>query len=265
MDAQPDSMSGEICQQDGEDTTFYSKAAHYWEQVPPTVDGMLGGFGVISHIDIAGSEKFLKLLYKWPDPPGKGTALDCGAGIGRITKHLLQNHFETVDLVEQNPHFLDEAKKSLGSCPRIGSYYPIGLQSFEPQFEKYDVIWCQWVLGHLTDEDFVKFFKSCKKGLRPNGVIVVKENVSGGELEKDEQDSSVTRPMQAFKSLLHQAGLKIVLNHRQRKFPRCLYEVRMLALRPAVSNLSNGSVPCAEEKMEPDQSEESHKKHLPED
>lgn len=37
-----------------------------------------------------------------------------------------------------------------------------GLQDFSPEPKTYDVIWCQWVLGHLTDEDFVGFMKSCK-------------------------------------------------------------------------------------------------------
>lgn len=180
-----------------------------------------------------------EFLPQGSNPPGKQSALDCGAGIGRITKYLLQNYFETVDLVEQNPLFLEEAKKSLKNCKKIGSYYPIGLQHFLPENEKYDVIWCQWVLGHLTDEDFVKFFISCQKGLRRNGIIVVKENVSGGEVEKDDLDSSVTRPLTVLKSLLHQAGLKIVLNHRQRKFPSCLYEVRMLALKPSEDKTSS--------------------------
>ena len=39
----------------------------------------------------------------------------------------------------------------------------------------YDVIWVQWV-GHLTDDDFVAFFQRCRKGLKPDGVIVLKEN-----------------------------------------------------------------------------------------
>lgn len=42
------------------ETTFYSKAEHYWKEVPPTVDGMLGGYGSISSIDINGSKKFLQ-------------------------------------------------------------------------------------------------------------------------------------------------------------------------------------------------------------
>lgn len=43
-----------------DETTFYSNAEDYWRDVPPTVDGMLGGYGSISNIDINGSKAFLK-------------------------------------------------------------------------------------------------------------------------------------------------------------------------------------------------------------
>lgn len=42
---------------------FYENAEQYWSQVPPTIDGMLGGFGCISSTDIRGSEVFLKKLF----------------------------------------------------------------------------------------------------------------------------------------------------------------------------------------------------------
>ena len=41
--------------------------------------------------------------------------LDCGAGIGRVTKNLLLPLFDTVDMVEQNPDFLEKAKDYLVS------------------------------------------------------------------------------------------------------------------------------------------------------
>lgn len=44
----------------GDEAVFYSKAEKYWKDVPPTVDGMLGGYGSISNIDIHGSSKFLQ-------------------------------------------------------------------------------------------------------------------------------------------------------------------------------------------------------------
>jgi protein N-terminal methyltransferase len=46
------------------DENYYNHGANYWAQVPATVDGMLGGFGYISHTDIQGSEAFLRSIFK---------------------------------------------------------------------------------------------------------------------------------------------------------------------------------------------------------
>ncbi|KAL2656293.1 hypothetical protein AAZV13_04G113000 [Glycine max] len=35
-------------------------------------------------------------------------------------------------------------------------------KDFTPNTARYDVIWIQWCIGHLTDEDFVSFFKRAK-------------------------------------------------------------------------------------------------------
>lgn len=146
------------------ESKFYTKAAQYWSQVPATVNGMLGGFGHISQVDIRTSKMFLRQLLASKAPPGQKYALDCGAGIGRITKFLLTDMFDKVDLVEQNPDFLETAKKYFGAQleHKIGEYYPVGLQDFDPEANKYDVIWIQWVLGHLTDKDFISFLKRCQ-------------------------------------------------------------------------------------------------------
>uniref|UniRef100_A0A1B6CFI2 Alpha N-terminal protein methyltransferase 1 n=1 Tax=Clastoptera arizonana TaxID=38151 RepID=A0A1B6CFI2_9HEMI len=143
---------------------FYRDAISYWSNIPPTVDGMLAGFAHISDVDIKGSGQFLETLFKEKNPPGHERALDCGAGIGRITKHLLLKHFNTVDLVEQNKTFLDESPTYIGDSEKIGSFFNVGLQDFKPS-KNYDVIWCQWVLVHLTDDDLIKFFKICKMDL----------------------------------------------------------------------------------------------------
>jgi protein N-terminal methyltransferase len=112
--------------------------------------------------DIDGSSKFLKGLFRLDDGPGTGTCLDCGAGIGRISKRLLQRYFSKIDLVEQDPKFLEQAKAYFGedeTNKNAGDYICSGLQDFTPREAAYDVIWCQWVLGHLTDDDLVEFFK----------------------------------------------------------------------------------------------------------
>ena len=41
-------------------STFYEEAKSYWEDISPTVNGMLGGYGNISSIDVKGSINFIK-------------------------------------------------------------------------------------------------------------------------------------------------------------------------------------------------------------
>jgi protein N-terminal methyltransferase len=71
----------------------------------------------------------------------------------------------------------------------------------------FDVAWCQWCLGHLSDEELIDFFGRVKGALRTRDVaagesaslIVVKENCcsdgANGEPRSsfDEEDSSLTR------------------------------------------------------------------------
>ena len=70
----------------------------------------------------------------------------------------------------------------------------------------FDVIWCQWCLGQLNDEDLVSFLIRCKESLRTSthgfdldGLIIVKENICSestkGVARKsfDKLDSSLTR------------------------------------------------------------------------
>ncbi|XP_043275524.1 N-terminal Xaa-Pro-Lys N-methyltransferase 1 [Venturia canescens] len=230
-----DSENVESVSEDVEGLEFYTDAAKYWDKVPPTVDGMLGGFGFISNTDIEGSQGFLKIIFKMKNAPEKNYALDCGSGIGRITKNLLTKHFKKVDLVEQSSKFLEAAKVSLASCSsRIGEFYPQGLQDFSPAPEKYDVIWCQWVLGHLKDADLIQFFKKCIPALRNKGVLVVKENVtSSDKLEIDTQDSSVTRPLTELKKCFEKAGLICLSEQVQHRLPKGLFPVYMFALRAA--------------------------------
>ncbi|KAI2554265.1 N-terminal Xaa-Pro-Lys N-methyltransferase 1 isoform X3 [Gorilla gorilla gorilla] len=105
-------MTSEVIE---DEKQFYSKAKTYWKQIPPTVDGMLGGYGHISSIDINSSRKFLqRFLREGPNKTGTSCALDCGAGIGRITKRLLLPLFREVDMVDITEDFLVQAKTYLG-------------------------------------------------------------------------------------------------------------------------------------------------------
>jgi len=70
-------------------------------------------------------------------------------------------------------------------------------------------------------------------GLRNNGILVVKENItSTNNLEIDKEDSSVTRSKKILQSLFEKADLICIKEQQQTKFPHGLYPVYMFALRP---------------------------------
>ncbi|KAH6591873.1 hypothetical protein BASA50_008473 [Batrachochytrium salamandrivorans] len=214
---------------------WYTDAANYWESVEPTVQGMLGGFGFLTTIDAKASLEFID-EFVTPKTVGCSPVLsttmacDCGAGIGRVSESFLLNVFDKVDLVEQNPQFLETAQDNFtkaGMAHRVDSYIALGLQEFEPKSGVYDLIWCQWVLGHLKDDDLIDFFKRCKKGLKPGGMIGLKENIAKHGILVDQEDSSVTRSDVVFRDLIDRAGLKIIKEQLQIGFPKELFAVKM--------------------------------------
>lgn len=215
------------------DKIYYENAKKYWATIKPDVDGMLGGLSCVNFVDIQFSKQFLTQVFKTKPSPGRTYACDCGAGIGRITKNLLLQFFDTIDLVEQDTQFCEKARTSLEKSGHLGKVYNQGLQDFEPERERYDVVWIQWVLGHLKNDHFIYFFRRVIQSLRKNGMIIVKENMtSADKVEFDDKDFSVTRPLSEFKGLLAEAGLRIVREIRQNNFPKGLYPVYMFALRP---------------------------------
>lgn len=102
---------------------------------------MLGNLPALHLLDIKGSLNFLHQIFKHKPTPGKNRALDCGAGIGRVSKELLCKEFKTVDLLEQDIKFCEKAKENLSSSGNLGQVFNIGLQDFRTSGEVYDVIW----------------------------------------------------------------------------------------------------------------------------
>lgn len=217
------------------DSTFYSKAASYWANIPATIDGVLGGYGHISEIDIDGSKAFLNEILAFENPPNTKIALDCGAGIGRVSKNVLIPRFDKVDIVEQDEKFINNVKMFISDkIQKIGTLYQTGLQNFKPD-KHYDLIWCQWVTGHLKDYDLIDFLDRCRMALNQNGVIVIKDNIAQSkEIEYDEDDSSVTRPIKLLEILFEQANLRSVKTVIQKGFPDTIYPVHSFALIPAM-------------------------------
>lgn len=112
--------------------------------------------------------------------------------IGRITEGLLLSLSQEVDVVEPIAKFTEALAKKGG----VRQVFNIGLEEWQPSAGvKYDLVWNQWCVGHLNDEQLVQYLERCKTVLAPgDGLIVVKENISTSGVDLfDDQDSSVTR------------------------------------------------------------------------
>ena len=154
-----------------------SDSLAYWNNIPTTVDGMLGGYPQISRADLKGSANFLaKLRREYSSSAvANGTLLkrgvDCGAGIGRVTADFLSTVCETVDVVEPIEKFANEVKgAAMAGSGQVGNVYISGLEKWVPE-QQYDLIWNQWCLGHLKDQELVDSLERCKKSFTMDGWI----------------------------------------------------------------------------------------------
>ncbi|KAF8910973.1 methyltransferase domain-containing protein [Gymnopilus junonius] len=214
-----------------------------------------------------------------PTDPPRTRALDVGAGIGRVTADVLLYLVSDVTILEPVESFVQEALSrarnsasgllSTGAWPGLADgsksvtilqgtlqeFHPlvphhahfldrVGFQSLSPSEIGlgFDVIWCQWCLGHLSDPELVAFLKRCYESLKkhPKALIVVKENIcsdgqdGSGQEVFDEQDSSLTRPVVsdlAWKKMFKEAGLRLVREQVQEGLPEGLFVVKMCVTR----------------------------------
>ncbi|KAL6940148.1 hypothetical protein ACO0QE_004043 [Hanseniaspora vineae] len=247
----------------------YKDAVDYWESVESSVTGVLGGYGPetsLPAVEQLGSLKFVrKLKSRMVMSPtdyeqyGK-RCIDFGAGIGRVTKSVIYKidpkSITKLDLLEPAKNFVDQISvecEDIEKEGQLGNVYHMGMQdwppaSFDKDNTKYWLIWCQWCLGHLPDNELIEFLIRCKNLLVNNGTIIVKENntqsasyvgtqgVRGATTDSDDfdpQDSSVTRSDSKFRWIFEKAGLKLIATDLQKGLPKELYPVRMYALKVA--------------------------------
>lgn len=234
--------SGESTSQPEDSHISHADTLIYWNAVAATPNGMLGDmlrmYPQISRIDLRGSLNFLTEIRGRADGSTERDLLDrsvdCGAGIGRVTAGFLSKVCRIVDAVEPVEKFAKVLREMLLTGEgRVGEVYVVVLQDWIP-VEKYDVIWNQWCLGHLTDDELQQFLLRCKAALKEGGWIVIKENMSTNTEGKDmfdEEDSSVTRTHEKFQTLFQNAGLLMAKTELQTGFPKKLLPVRFYGLQ----------------------------------
>ena len=158
---------------------FYTANARWWDQ---------GGYGGAteeeamigddeSDDDVLASLGFLSGLLARHTGLGHDQALDVGAGVGRVTKHVLLSAFKAVELVEGSSYWSHRSKAYIGEPASSSCRFTTArLETFRAVPASYDLIWCQWVLQYLTDADVIELLRGLGEALRPLGLFVVKEN-----------------------------------------------------------------------------------------
>ena len=224
-----------------EKVNWYKKREAHWASKEPVLLSVIGGFEKSHLPDVKCSCELLNglILTKQLKP---GNALDLAAGIGRVTEFVLCNFFKEIDLVEKDKKFIDKCKVKFSSNDKIKKIYMESLENFK--FErKYDLIWIQWCLENLEDEDLEPFIKKCYDNLNEDGIIIVKENLynvegEGEEEEEEEEDNyqfkyseldySKQRPDAFYINLFIKNKFKIKLhflnpNWPEDMMPLCVY------------------------------------------
>lgn len=168
-----------------------------------------------SQEDVQHSQDFLrKALEGMLDDPS--SALDCGAGIGRVTKAvLLPAVTGSVTLVDQSERWLQTAKKYLEREADRCHFIQCRLETYQPS-SSFDIIWIQWTLQYLTDEDVVHLLHNLSAGLTSQGVIVLKENNMSQDSLSFHMDTpgkegrfDMTRSPKHLHVLVELAGLRV--------------------------------------------------------
>ena len=229
---------------------WYGTSAAYWASVAADVDGMLGGLGELHGVDVDASLGFIDDLRRGlegevgvgapqergapPPLPADGVALDCGAGIGRVSRCVLLERFRAVELLEPSRAFLDRARAEL-PADRVNALHEAPLQGFEPPAAgRYAVVWVQWVLNYLKDADLTAFLRTCATALAPGGRLILKESVSKEDngFYVDRSDASITRTDSHFRQIFAAAGLHVAACRLQPGMPKGVFRVWMYSLRP---------------------------------
>ena len=181
-------------EQAAERTAYYAANQTFWDEdgyAGSTDEEAMIGDATTSATDVEHSLKLIdELRAKHPSLLLR-TALDCGAGVGRVTKHVLLKRCEHVCLLEGCERWLKQARRYLGNKRAQSCKFVLGRLEESAALEAcgvgsgrggssrgalFDLIWIQWTLQYLVDADVVSTLRRLRSAISPNGRLVLKEN-----------------------------------------------------------------------------------------
>jgi SAM-dependent methyltransferase len=151
-------------------------------------------------------------------------AIDAGAGVGRITKHILLKRYDSVQLIEADPGWSMHSRHYLGrkrsnkctfTCARLEELDC----TLEASSRAADLVWLQWTLQYMTDRDAVRILQTLAARLvNGTGFLIVKENrpYGGTRMDRFQMETpdcsgryDITRTNDHHRFLFQRAGLVV--------------------------------------------------------
>eukprot|EP00798_Chlamydomonas_sp_ICE-L_P024186 gene24186-9780_t len=201
-----DTHFDKLLKKEGTYEKWYEVSGNYWQSIDPTDADVMGGWPAEVKPDIDNShyliKKYFSTLLETAHSEGRRlSAMDVGAGVGRVTRAVLQHYFHEIDLVEPASNLINQASKIIGEL--METYKQEGLQPGDP--------------GRLTGDTF-KFLNVPIQSL---------------ELSKQKSDSSINRDAKGYRRLLTAGGIKVVAEEVYNAVDQELLPDRIYVTQPA--------------------------------
>lgn len=184
-----------------------ARAHALWASADATRDAVLGNHPSLPlhDWDVGASRT---VLQRWL-PGAAPRCLSVCAGIGREAAVVLaaDGACGVVDLLEPAPQLLAAAQATVP--PHVlGDSFPHGVAEhrFDARAPCYGVVWLQYCTGYLRDRDVVRFLIRAGRALCEGGVVVVKDNYSGGSDGFADDHAQVMRSRAYLHALAHEAA-----------------------------------------------------------
>jgi protein N-terminal methyltransferase len=196
---------------------YYGTSTKFWGEQEASHRGMLLGHMETHQPDMEFSRKVLE-RYIREEGLNPGSCADVGCGVGRVSKWLLSDFFKNITLIEPIRKFLAKAEVDVAASGATVRAINVAAQDWQVD-DDYDLIWIQWSTQFLTDDSFVSLLKQCSQHLKPNGIVVVKDNMVISEKRSDAvwnpNEHTISRTVPHARELIRQTGLKIDFDEAQ--------------------------------------------------
>jgi SAM-dependent methyltransferase len=157
-------------------------------------------------------------------------ALDCAGGNGRFSVNFLLNIYKKVDLFDQSPIAIREAKENTRGHAALGYISHDTMQTFTWTYQ-YDMIFMVWCFGYLKSPELVDFLRKAQKNLSgpfcrptrqtgPGKYIIVFDNVRNEEEEIYEEKGQTIRTGKELEDIFDEAGLVVYKRSEREAMPK---------------------------------------------